>query len=82
MPPIRSQNAQKRVEQEGRILLAIKAIKNQEITFIREATRRFDVPFGTLYSQLPGQQFRRETPTVRHQNSRQGGSDQLLSIFF
>ena len=54
MPPIRTQNAQNRVEQEGRILLAIKAIKNQEISSIREAARRFDVPRATLQDRLRG----------------------------
>jgi len=52
MPPIRSQNAQKSIEQEGRVLLAIRAIKNQEISSIREAARRFDVPFSTLCRRL------------------------------
>lgn len=49
MSLIRSQNHQKSVEQEGWILLAIKAIKKQEIPSIREAANRFKVPFITLY---------------------------------
>ena len=48
MPPIRSQKAQKLVEQEGRVLLAIKAIKNQEISSIHKVALRFDVPRTTL----------------------------------
>jgi hypothetical protein len=66
MPPIRSQNAQKSVEQEGRILLAIKAIKNQEITTIREAAHRFDVPRTTLQRRLNGHTFRREARANGH----------------
>ena len=44
MPPIRTQSSQNRTEQEGRILLAIQAIKKQEIRSIREAARQFNVP--------------------------------------
>ena len=36
------------VEQEGRILLAIKAFKNQEISSIREVARRFNILRLTL----------------------------------
>jgi hypothetical protein len=39
MPPLRTQSSRNLVEQEGRILLAIQAIKKQEITSIREASR-------------------------------------------
>jgi hypothetical protein len=52
MPPKRSQNASKPAEQEGRILLAIKAIQNQEISSIREAASRFQVPRTTLQFRL------------------------------
>jgi hypothetical protein len=41
MPPNRTQSSRNLVEQEGRVLLAIQAIKNQEITSIREAARHF-----------------------------------------
>jgi hypothetical protein len=54
MPPIRSQSSQKRVEQEGRLLLAIQAIKNQEFTSIRRAAEVFDVPRSTLSARLNG----------------------------
>ncbi|OQD66264.1 hypothetical protein PENDEC_c060G02045 [Penicillium decumbens] len=66
MPPIRSQRVQKSVEQEGRILLAIKAIRKQEISSIREAARRFDVPLNTLHRRLRGDQFRREARANGH----------------
>ena len=54
MPPIRSRSSQNSIEQEGRILLAIQAIKIQEISSIREAARRFDVPETTLRRRLRG----------------------------
>ena len=37
MPPIRSRSSKNSIEQEGRILLVIQAIKKQEISAIREA---------------------------------------------
>ena len=54
MPPIRSRSSQKSTEQEGRILLAIQALKNKEIPSIREAARRFNVPDTTLRRRLSG----------------------------
>jgi hypothetical protein len=44
----------------------IKAIKNQEITSVRGAASRFDVPFITLCDRLRGHQFRRETRANNH----------------
>jgi hypothetical protein len=41
MPPIRDRNLRNSVEQEGRISLAILALKNKEIRSIREAARVF-----------------------------------------
>ena len=61
MPPIRTQSSQKRIEQEGRILLAIQAIKKQEIPSIREVARRFNVPESTLRTRLRGTKNRAET---------------------
>lgn len=66
MPPIRSRNTQKSVEQEGRILLAIKAIKNHEISSIRDAARRFEVPRSTLQERLHGHPFRHEARANGH----------------
>jgi predicted HTH domain antitoxin len=48
MPPFRTQSSRNREEQEGRILLAIQAFKNQEITSLREIARFFNVPRTTL----------------------------------
>ncbi|KAJ5177477.1 uncharacterized protein N7500_000176, partial [Penicillium coprophilum] len=39
-------------EQEGRILLAIQAFKNREISSIRETARRFNIPNSTLALRL------------------------------
>jgi hypothetical protein len=66
MPPIRSQNSQKRVEQEGRLLLAIQAIKNQELSSIRKAAEVFDVPRSTLTTRLNGITYRAETRANSH----------------
>ena len=66
MPPIRSQKAQKSIEQEGRILLAIRAIKNQEISSVRGAARRFEVPESTLRDRLHGHQFKPEARANSH----------------
>jgi hypothetical protein len=52
MPPIRGQTPQKLVEQEGRILLAIKAIKNGQITSVAAAARSFKVPPSTLQDRM------------------------------
>ena len=61
MPPIRSQNRSKLIEQEGRILLAIQAIKKQEKLSIRQAALTYDIPYTTLYARLHGRQNRVES---------------------
>ncbi|OQD79338.1 hypothetical protein PENANT_c054G11635 [Penicillium antarcticum] len=61
MPPIRTQSSQKRTEQEGKILLAIQAIRKQEFTSIREAARQFKVPNSTLATRLNGVKNRVES---------------------
>ncbi|KAJ5273619.1 hypothetical protein N7478_008744 [Penicillium angulare] len=66
MPPIRTQNSQKLTEQEGRILLAIQAIKKQEQLSISAAARYFNVPRTTLRDRLHGHQNRRETRANGH----------------
>jgi transcriptional regulator of acetoin/glycerol metabolism len=57
MPPIRTQNAQKPIEQEEKILLAIKAIQNQEIGNISEAASLLGVPRTTLTGRLTGHTY-------------------------
>jgi hypothetical protein len=61
MPPIRTRSSRNLVEQEGRILLAIQAIKKQEISSIREASRHFEVPFSSLRNRLNSLTNRSET---------------------
>jgi hypothetical protein len=61
MPPIRTQSSRNLVEQEGRILLAIQAIQNQEIGAVRAAARLFDVPETSLRRRLNSHQTRSET---------------------
>ena len=62
MPP-KSRNS---FEQEGRILLAISAIKNDEICNIREAARLYNVPRTTLQRRLNGHGFRAEQRANSH----------------
>lgn len=69
MPPIRSQSSRNSTEQEGRILLAIQAIKNQEISSIREAAHHFQVPRSTLQRRLTGDVFRSESRANNHKLS-------------
>lgn len=47
MPPESSTKLQNSVEQEGRIIFAISALKKQEIRTVREAARVFNVPRTT-----------------------------------
>lgn len=43
MPPKALKNLKELIEKKGRVLLAISAIKKQEISFIREAARVFNL---------------------------------------
>ena len=69
MPPVRSQSSRNSIEQEGRIILAIQAIKNQEISSIREAAHHFQVPRSTLQRRLTGDVFRPESRANNHKLS-------------
>jgi predicted HTH domain antitoxin len=60
MPPIRSQNRSKLIEQEGRILAAIQAIEKQEKLSIRRAAEIYDIPRTTLQDRLSGRRNRVE----------------------
>jgi transposase-like protein len=66
MPPIRSRSSSNLVEQEGRILLAIQAFKNKEISSIREVARRFNVPRTTLRDRLSSHTERNTTRANSH----------------
>jgi hypothetical protein len=61
MPPNHTQKSRKSIEREGRILLAIEAIQKQEIRSLREAARRFNVPYATLRTRRDGTTNRAET---------------------
>ena len=62
MPP-KSRNS---IEQEGRVLLAISAIKKDEVHNIREAARVYNVPRTTLQRRLNGHTFRPEQRANSH----------------
>ena len=62
MPP-KSRNS---IEQEGRVLLAISAIKKDEVRNIREAARVYNVPRTTLQRRLNGHTFRPEQRANSH----------------
>lgn len=66
MPPKRAQSSRNSIEQEGRLELAIQAIKNEEITSIREVARRFNVPRTTLRMRITGRLFRPQTRANNH----------------
>ena len=66
MPPIRTKNSRNSIEQEGRLLLAIQAIKKQEIHSIREAVRCFNVPKSTLLRCLNNTPNQTETRANNH----------------
>ena len=66
MPPNHARSSRNLVEQEGRILLAIQAIRRQEIPSIREAARRFNVPKSTLSTRLHGTINRSELRANNH----------------
>jgi hypothetical protein len=66
MPPNRVRSSRDSIEQEGRVLLAIQAIKNKEISSKREAARRFNVPETTLRRRLNGHIFRAESRANNH----------------
>jgi hypothetical protein len=69
-------NSKKIIEQEGKILLAITALKNHEIRSIRQAAIQFDVPEATLRRRYNGVPFcksiaqYRQTPRIRAVSSR------------
>ncbi|KAJ5337526.1 zinc finger protein [Penicillium brevicompactum] len=66
MPPIRGQKAQKSIEQEGRILLAIKALKNGRFISVAAAARSFEVPRSTLQDRMKGITSWSDTRAIGH----------------
>jgi allophanate hydrolase subunit 2 len=69
MPRIRSQKLQKLVEQEGRLLLAVKVIENGKHTSIRAAAEAFTVPRATLQDRMEGHESRVVRRHHRHKFS-------------
>jgi hypothetical protein len=65
-PPKQRQTSKRLVEQEGRILLAISALKKKEIPSIRRAATVFDIPYTTLYSRTNGCNYRAEKRANGH----------------
>jgi hypothetical protein len=66
MPPIRSQKFQKLVQQEGPLLLAIKAIRDGQYLSAAAAARAFNVPVSTLKHRIKGRQFWDESRPSGH----------------
>jgi hypothetical protein len=66
MPPIRTESSRNSLQREGNILLAIKAIKNDEFSSIRQAARCFNVPESTLRTRLNGTIFRADVRANSH----------------
>ena len=66
MPPKRSRSSRNSIEQEGRLLLAIQAIKNQEISSVRQAARVYIVPESSLQDQLHSSTNRAEKRANGH----------------
>jgi signal recognition particle subunit SEC65 len=66
MPPKAPQNIRNLAEKEGRIILAISALKNLEIRNIREAARVYNVPCSTLQDRLRGKTYGSETRAYSH----------------
>jgi hypothetical protein len=60
MPRKARQSRSNLVEQEGRIQLAIQALKNREVTTIRRAAVVFSVPLSTLHNRMKGAQYKAE----------------------
>jgi hypothetical protein len=54
MPPVRVKNKQESFEQDGKILLAIKALQNEDIPYITAAARVYNVPRSTLRDRVNG----------------------------
>jgi hypothetical protein len=66
MPPNSHKRSRELAEQEGKILLAISALKNDQIRNISEAARVHNVPFATLRRRLDGHIFRPEARANGH----------------
>lgn len=70
MPPNSHKKSRELAEQEGRILLAISALKNDQIRTVAEAARIFNVPRTSLRRRLDGHPFRPEARSNGHKMTR------------
>jgi hypothetical protein len=77
MPPKARINLKNSVEQEGRVLLAVSALKNKEILNIREAARVYNMPYTTLQWRLKGHTFQAELRVNGHKIT-QNEEDSLI----
>ena len=83
MPPKLYSKPSNSVEKEGKLLLAISALKKKEISNIREAARLYDVPRSTLQDRLRGKTYREETRPNSHkmtQNEEESLVQWILSL--
>jgi hypothetical protein len=83
MPPKARQNSRNSIEKEVRILLAISALKNQEICNICEAARTYNVPRSTLQDRLREKTCRSKTRGNSHkviQNEEESFIRWILSL--
>jgi hypothetical protein len=65
MPPKARQTSRNSIEKEGRILLALSALKNKEIA-TGDAAKHFNVPRSTLQDRLRGRIYRNEVRANGH----------------
>jgi hypothetical protein len=82
MPPKARQNSRNSIEKEGRISLALSALKNKEISTIRGAAKHFNVPCSTLQDRLHGKLYRNEIRANGHKltpNEEESISQWILS---
>jgi hypothetical protein len=66
MPPQRSDKKAKLIQQEGRLLLAIKAIKDGRYLSAAAATRSFEIPVSTLKARINGRESAAEKRASGH----------------
>ena len=58
MPPIRSSSSQELANKEGRILLALEAVKNCCVKSLHAAAKIYDIPCATLHARSIGRPSR------------------------
>lgn len=76
MPPKRSQKRQKSPGHEGKVLLAIKALKNESASSQRQAAAIYTTPRTTLRDRLKGVSYR-DTRNGRHKLTQEEEEDSL-----